>query len=135
MEYFREKQSMAKAQRDSVVNALTEEHGREWLVALKEDFHNEKLADFMQNKMNFTKIKATGNELIAKKDPVLMYPESNWGRAHFYAPVKIIWGRAIDTILFNISVIWLITVLLYIALLGSWLHKILHFFARLRWKK
>ena len=39
------------------------------------------------------------------KDPIFKKPETSYGRAHFYAAEKIIFGQSIDTI--NTDVIWL----------------------------
>ena len=45
-----------------------------------------------------------------------MNPTSAAGRAHFYAPVKIIGNRSFDTLWFNILVIWIFSFILYLTL-------------------
>jgi hypothetical protein len=48
---------------------------------------------------------------------------SDWGRAHFYAPCKIIKNHRIPTYGFNMAVLWLWTVLMFIALRMDVLRK------------
>ena len=61
-----------------------------------------------------------------------MIPTSITGRAHFYAPVKIIGNRSVDTLWFNIMVIWLMSVILYITLYFDVIRKSLNFLGRFR---
>jgi hypothetical protein len=53
-----------------------------------------------------------------------MKPGSKYGRAHFYAPYKQLGNLKIDTLLFNITAIWIMTVALYITL---YLNVLKHF--------
>lgn len=45
-----------------------------------------------------------------------MKPDHNWGRAHFYAPVKKFNNQYVDTIWFNLAVIWMASILLFVTL-------------------
>ena len=58
-------------------------------------------------------------------DPIYQYPESNLIKAHFYAPKKQIFGVYFDTYWVNVTVIWLMIVLLYITLYYKALKKLL----------
>ena len=64
--------------------------------------------------------------MIQKYAPVYMRPVSNYGRSHFYAPYKKIGNIAIDTFWFNIIVLWMVTLCLYIALYYNLLQKALN---------
>ena len=52
--------------------------------------------------------------------PVYLYPLPGNPildlKAHFFAPVKFAFGRYIPTLLFNVMVIWLMTLLLFVTL-------------------
>ena len=54
-----------------------------------------------------------------------MDPEGKFIRAHFYAPRKQIFGIYIDTFIVNVIVLWIMTVLLYLALYFRLLKKLL----------
>jgi hypothetical protein len=60
---------------------------------------------------------------------------SKYGRAHFYAPNKLIGEIRIDTYWFNMLVIWLVSVLLYLALYFNLLKKLMTWFENLRLPK
>jgi ABC-type multidrug transport system ATPase subunit len=102
--------------RDSLYKTLTNKMGEARLLRLKETDYNNKLADFVLNRLAVSKIYESERRLIQKSDPVFMPPGSKHGRAHFYAPYKMIGSLRIDTLIFNIAVIWLMTAGLFAAL-------------------
>jgi len=65
-----------------------------------------------------------------KYEPVFYDATSPWGRAHFYAPTKKIASLTVSTLIFNIIAIWLMSAVLYIALLKDWMKKLLSYFER-----
>ena len=71
------------------------------------------------------KIIEKNNKLIQKYEPIYKYPEKNNGRAQFYAPVKQFLGIYIDTLYFNLMVIWLMTFLFYLMLQYNTMKKIM----------
>ena len=77
------------------------------------------------------KIYETDDRLIQKSDPVLMQPWSRTGRAHFYAPYKMLGNWRISTIWFNMMVIWLINLLLFATLYFDVLKRLLNFLERI----
>ena len=64
-----------------------------------------------------------------------MKPTSNYGRAQFYAPYKQIGENKIDTYWFNIMVLWIVTLALYIALYYNLLEKVITAFSNLKLKE
>ena len=104
---------------------MVENIGKDAAFKLRLDNYNNSLAEMVLNKMQLKKIIEEDGELIQKKDPVFMEASTDIGRAQFYSSEKRIMGYTFDTFWFNISVIWLGTFLLYIALLGDWLKKFL----------
>lgn len=118
----------AQNKRDKLYEQLVEELGREGFVELEQKYHNEFLADLLMNRAHFDMVYRGEDQLIQKKDPIYMRPYSNIGRAHFYAPMKVLAGYEIPTFYFNICFIWFMTILLYLALLDNSLKKLIKFF-------
>ena len=86
------------------------------LLRLRDENYNENLADFVLNRLNTNKIYDADDRLIQKADPVFMPPGSKSGRAHFFAPYKQIGDLKIGTLIFNIMVIWIMIILLFVTL-------------------
>ncbi len=126
--FFVNKGQEASQRKSELYDRLIDEKGRDWVRNLKKDYHNERLADFVKDANEVEKFYRTSDELIQKKDPIYKDPRSPWGRAHFYAPVKIIKGYRIDTFIFNILIIWLAMGVLYYTLVFDVLRKFIHFF-------
>ena len=118
----------AQEMRDSVYNALIETLGKEQLISLEKKYHNEFLADLLTNRAQLDMVYLGDDQLIQKKDPIYMRPYSHMGRAHFYAPYKIIGSLEIPTFTFNMVFIWLMSLVLYLSLLDNTLKKTIKFF-------
>jgi ABC transport system ATP-binding/permease protein len=121
--------------RDSKYEDLVRNLGEDGAYKFKQKYYNENLADLVLNKSFENKILETGTKLIRKKDPVFMEPESRIGRAHFYSPVKNIFGWKMDTFWFNFCVLWLMSGILYLTLLGDSVRKVITYFESVRFKK
>ena len=120
---------------DNAYDELVEKLGSKQKVdKLKKDYYNVFLADLVQNKQDLHKIYETNDRLIQMMDPIYKDPDSNYGRAQFYAPVKKIFGLTIDTFWFDIFVIWLTVIILYFTLLFDWLRKAIEGFDNLKLK-
>lgn len=103
----KEKDALAtKLNADSVSKAL--------FIDMKNNYTNDALSDFVKNKNELNRILEFEGNLYQKIDPIYLEPDSF--RAHFYAPVKKVFGVSIDTFWFNIIIIWLMSVLLIITL-------------------
>ncbi|MDR0566302.1 MAG: ATP-binding cassette domain-containing protein [Prevotellaceae bacterium] len=99
--------------------------GQQALVAFKRKYYNNTLAEVVLNQNDFEKIRISGDaRLVQVKDPIFREPSSRWGRAHLYAPYKMIGSAKIKTLWFNIGVMWMGTALLYIMLYFDWLRII-----------
>ncbi|HBF87577.1 MAG TPA: ABC transporter [Bacteroidales bacterium] len=116
----------ASYKKEEIFNKLVKELGsKEALDELKQNYHNQNLADLVLNKKELNKIIETDDRFVQAFEPIYKEPESNYGRAHFYAPVKIVLGYSIDTFWFNIMVIWLTSLFMYVTLLTDALKKLL----------
>lgn len=129
-DYFRSRFLEALSASDSNKTAIENEYGHDFLPMLKNDNHNENVANFCLNLRSTDKIIETKSKLIQKADPVYMIPTSNYGRAHFYAPCKVLGNLHIDTYWFNLGAIWLLTLVLYITLYTDLLRKSITYFGR-----
>jgi len=116
----------ASENKNEIYQSMIKEHGRDWIRKLKHDHHNQRLAEIVTNSHEVKKIYETDKELIQKKDPIFMEPMSEWGRAHFYAPVKNIKGVHIDTFWFNLVMIWIGCAILYYILVFNLLKRLLN---------
>ena len=121
----------AASERDRVYDELENDLGSDALFALRQNYHNKALADIVMNRHEVNVIYKTADRLIQKRDPVYLIPESNIGRAHFYAPVKLFNDVYVDTIWFNISALWFMTIITYTGILLNIPRKIVAFFESL----
>ena len=121
--------------KDNKIRELEKKYGKQQLIDLKKKYYNEKLAEFVLNKTQINQYYETNNMLIRKKDPIYMEPYSHYGRAQFYAPVKIIGNYHFDTFWFNVAFLWLSIFFLYLTLYFDVLKKVLKFSGRINLKK
>ena len=125
----------ANKRKEETYNLLVEKLGRDGFVDFKQQYYNKKLADILLNRDEINKIYETDDALIQKKDPVFMNPTSNIGKAHFYAPVKILNHVKIETIWYNIFMMWVGSGILYFALYFDLLRKSIKYLESLNLKE
>ncbi len=113
----------ANVRKDNIYQKMIEEMGRENFVNFKQNHYNKKLADIVLNRNEINKIYETDKRLIQKKDPIFMMPTSNFGRAHFYSPIKLIGNIKLDTLWFNLIMMWIGSGILYLTLFADILRK------------
>ncbi len=97
-------------------------------------YHNEALSNVVKKIYEKNQIIRIKNHLVQQIDPIYEDPVVNGFfdfRSHFYAPRKYFMGTYFDTYWFDISVIWIMTLLLYIILYYNLLRKTLKFFTKL----
>ncbi len=132
--FFSSRMSTVSARRDQTFEKLKSQLGEDGVYQLRQDCYNENLADLTLNNGAENKIIEGKGKLIRKKNPSFMEPVSQVGRAHFYAPVKILGSWKIDTFWFNFFVIWLMTFVLYLTLLHDTLRKTIEFFEGIKFR-
>jgi hypothetical protein len=113
--------------KESVELSLVEKLGKEGFQDLKDDYANKKLREILLDEFNQKKTIETADKIVQRYEPVYMKPVSRNGRAHFYAPYKQLGKKRIETLWFNIIVLWLASLLLYIALYYKLLQKAVGF--------
>ena len=133
---YNKKYSIASRKKDKRFKQMIKELGsKSEIDKLKDKYYNQNLANFVLNKQELNKIHETDGRLIQLMEPIYRIPESNYGRAHLYSPVKILLGKSFDTYWYNIIFIWFTTLMLYIILLFDGLRKLLTFFESISFKK
>lgn len=124
--YFSQKNSIANSKKDNIYNALSKEmSGEANVIKMRKQYYNNALADLVLNNLELIKIYENSGNLVRTKTPIYKDPVSNFGRAHFYSSTKKIFGSSIDTLWFNIIVLWFFSAFFYAALYFDWLKKIL----------
>ena len=105
------------------------------LNQLRNDYYNYKLEEIVIKYYERKKILIYNNTIIQNIDPIYLDPYYNGFlrfRTHFYAPTKNIFGIRTDTLTFNITLVLLSTILLYLALYYELLARAVKFFENLR---
>ncbi|HLN56074.1 MAG TPA: ABC transporter permease, partial [Bacteroidales bacterium] len=124
---FRQTSRTMTSRKDSLYKAISEKMGEDNFIELRSKNYNENLANIVLNRLSTNKIYDAGDRLIQKADPVLMRPGSKFGRAHFFAPYKQLGSLRIDTLIFNIAAIWLMTAILFVTLYYNLLKRFIRF--------
>ena len=115
--------------REQKISQIEDSLGTQGFLKFKQDYYNDRLAEVVLNKMALKKIYfSPKHRLIQKKDPIFMYPVSDIGRAHFFAPVKIILNHKFPTYWFNIAVMWIVSAVLFVLLLFDLPRKMMSIF-------
>jgi hypothetical protein len=123
---FNLRQRQSVTLKDSLYQAIAiNKVDSEKLDRLKIDYYNKGLATFVLNGDLKDKSVEKPKRIIRKYEPVFMPPTTNNGRAHFCAPFKMIGNLKIDTLWFNLIIVWLVSIVLYIALYFNLLRRIL----------
>jgi hypothetical protein len=95
-------------------------------AAYKERYWNEKLDDIALNKTSKTQVVVTCSGLVRHFEPVFVKSESKGLLcAQFYSYSKSFFGCQLETIWFNVIIIWLMSALLYISLYFDAMKKML----------
>jgi ABC transport system ATP-binding/permease protein len=98
---------------------------------------NEKLQDIVTKVYEKNKILEYKNSYVQNYDPVYLDPEKRGFlrfRTHYFAPSKYIFGNLIDTFTFNISLVLVSTIFLYLMLYYELLGKAVRFFENLKFR-
>ena len=124
--------NIASSKKNSIISTLQKEYGEDGYVKLCDDYTNDFLSDIVKKSNSKNKILRVNDRLVQNCEPIFLEPE-NKGislRAHFFAPVKYVFGIRMNTITFNLIVIWLMSVIFYITLYFDVLKKTLEFSGR-----
>jgi len=95
---------------------------------MRDNYHNEGVSDIVRKVYEKNKILEYNHELVQHYDPIYQDPvvgDVFTLRTHFYSPAKPFLGKTFDTFWYNMTVIWILTLFLYMALYFEWLKKLI----------
>ena len=125
----------AVAAREKIIYEMENRKGSDYKVyEQKNKYFNESLGDLVKNVSGKTRILEYNGELVQQINPIFTDPKPKNlfdYRAQFFAPVKYFLGIQIDTFIFNILVIWLVSAVFYSTLYFELLRKLINSFSGL----
>jgi ABC-type multidrug transport system ATPase subunit len=108
------------------------------LRKLQNEYYNYKLEEIVTKYYERNKLLIYNNAIVQNIDPVYLDPYRRGFlnfRTHFFAPVKNIFGIQADTFFFNLSLVLLSTIVLYVILYFELLARIVSFFDSLKFRR
>ncbi len=136
LEIYKEQYSAYSKLKDKKFEKLLETYGSsEALLKFKQDYYNKTIADWVLAKNETDQIVFDGTRYVRKKHPIFKEPVHNWGRAHFYAAYKNLGQIKIPTPLFNVLVIWLMTIVLFFLLYFNVMRRALLYFEHFKLRR
>lgn len=130
--FYQDAYNVAVARREKKIYELENQKDSRYNVnEAKNRYFNESLADLVRNVNEKNRILEFRGELIQQINPVFLTPKAKGildYRAQFFAPEKNLLGATIPTFTFNLLVIWLMTVVLYVTLYFELLRKFVNLF-------
>ncbi|NQZ74955.1 MAG: ATP-binding cassette domain-containing protein [Ekhidna sp.] len=127
---YNKRRRNAKQELDALIAERTADTDQEQThLNSKMSYENERISYMLKNIATKKRVVLSGDQLVQKIYPVYAKNEHPNGpfnfRTNFYYPEKYFGGRYIDTKVFNVIIIWLMTILLFVAVYFDWLRKIL----------
>jgi ABC-type multidrug transport system ATPase subunit len=125
--FYGEKFQIVSTKKENYINFWME-NNPDGYNQLRDNYHNEGVSDIVRKVYEKNKILEFNHELVQHYDPIYQdpIPASPISiRTHFYSPVKPFLGKTFDTYWFNISIVWILTLLFYIILYYNGLKKLL----------
>jgi len=126
--YYLNRYNTADKKRDDIIKASTSTAGKEKeFEKFKDDYQNEAIAELVKNTTEQHRIVRNGNKLIQKIFPIYKDPDPDHivdFNAQFYMPAKHFLNQNIDTLYFNMGVIWSMTIILSLTLYYEVLRKV-----------
>jgi ABC transport system ATP-binding/permease protein len=121
---FMSARKIARARKDEIGDSLKAVFGNEGVVKLRDRYENKRLRAILLDEETGDKTLEQSDRIIQKYNRGYMTASSPFGRAHYYAPVKRIGNLLIGTFGFNIIIISLATIIMYIALCFNLVQRI-----------
>jgi len=134
-QYYSNRAVAANKEKEKITEALTTKlGGKKELDAFRESYENESISMLVKNQDESVRIIESRGQLVQKVYPVYKDPAPNHlidFDAQFYLATKHFLNAAIDTLAFNLCVIWSMSILLYATLYYNVLRKIVNGFENL----
>jgi ABC-type multidrug transport system ATPase subunit/uncharacterized tellurite resistance protein B-like protein len=127
--FYVNRYNKADKEKEKIVNSLTNSAEKEKeFEQFRNSYQNEAIADLVKNSNETNRIIEKDGKLIQKVFPIFKDPEPDHivdFDAQFYMPSKHFLNKNVDTLLFNLFVIWSMTITLAITLYFEVLRKII----------
>ena len=134
--YYGNKFQLVSTQKENYINFWMENNPDGYRL-LRDNYHNEGVSDIVRKVYEKNKILEFRQELVQHYDPIYQDPVPISPisiRTHFFSPVKPLLGKTFDTYWFNITVVWILTLLFYVILYYDGLKKLLNLSERFKKK-
>lgn len=121
---------------ENIAKILEKDKGK--YQRMKDAYENEALSDYVKKVFEKNKILRYRDKLVQNVDPIYQDPRVEHYfnfRTHFYAPKKHFMGTFFDTYWFNVVIVWLMTIVLYITLYYEHLLKLINAFEKVNFGK
>lgn len=129
-QYYLNLYKLASNKKDKFVSELNNDSIKKaTFIEKKNRFTNEAISDIVKNNNEINRVIEIKGQLVQKINPIYLYPTTS--RAHFFAPIKLFFRLKIQTYWYNVSVIWLMSLLLMILLYVDGLKFLVNFFSKL----
>ena len=127
--HYHKIQAYYEDQREKTNAKLLGQFGKEGFFRFKKQHHNTALEELLKSEGKWEdKIIHSESRLVRQSDPVFHTETVPFGlldyRSHFFSPVKQFLGMHFDTFYFNLVVIWLMVIVLFLTLYFNVLKKI-----------
>ncbi len=125
----------ADTKKQNKIKKWKEKYGNSYYNDFRKMYHNEALCDIVQKIYEKNKIVQYKDRLVQQSEPIYLSPEPDHlfdFRTHFYAPYKHFLGRFYDTYWFNMVIVWLISISLYVPLYYEHLKKLIDSFDKVK---
>ena len=132
---YMNRRRLATERIDAISDSLVKAIGQAGVVKLRDEYENNNLIFVVLDQEPGEKTIEHADRIIQKFNPGYMMATSKFGRAHFYAPVKRAGNFEIDTYWFNVIMIWVVTLIFYLALYFNLFQKLTSFFGTIRLSK
>jgi ABC transport system ATP-binding/permease protein len=120
---------ISKKKDNLIVSQKNETSGEQGYLKSYDTYYNDFLADIVKKTNEKNKLVRVGEHLVQTYEPIFLIPVNERGislRTHFFSPVKFVFGKRLDTLIFNIIIIWIMSVLFYTTLYYDILRKIVN---------
>ncbi len=137
-DYYTARFVKATTKKEKRINRAVAKYGKEKFNGVKDKNLNERISDIVRKVFEKNKILRQGDKLIQNVDPIYLKPEPEHlfaFRTHFFAPQKHFGGKFYETLWFNICMVWIFTVMMYVILYFDLLRKTFKFFGDLKYLK
>ena len=129
--YYRKRLDYFQHKKDKKDNLIIDNIGKEGYLKMYKSFHNESLDQLVRRAGEENRILHAEGHLVQQIDPIYnedFTPKNLLDyRSHFFSPNKYFLGYKFQTFWFNISVIWVMVIALFLSLYFDLLKKIVEF--------